>query len=383
MSVKLRCLLMSPFAPPDPYNGDVQYTFDLLSTPPADIEYVTYPEALARGELEYGPSARAAATWRAPAQSLPAAGARAALHLLRDVGLLLPDPVRWVRVCGTFDLVHVHCFPVRFLGPRPPVLISDSAGTYWYWTEVHHKPARRVRRLLRREGRVAHALKYLHPTAYPAGEGLVYFVQSGVTLAAQIGLDTSNATICAPGVPEPRHPRRSDGRTVLFVGRAFEDKGGPAALAAFALVREALPHARLLVAGPDRPPIVPPGVEWIGRVTRDQLYDEVYPRADVFLYPTRFDCAPLVAQEALAHGQAVVTTRLMGMPDLVRDGETGILFEPGDVTGAAAAVISLLGDREALARMQAAARADFEGRMSISHRNEVLGALYRSVAGVA
>ena len=57
---------------------------------------------------------------------------------------------------------------------------------------------------------------------------------------------------------------------------------------------------------------------WLGLVPREQLYAEVYPRADLFLYPTHFDCAPLVVQEALANSLPVVAPRILGLPDLVR-----------------------------------------------------------------
>jgi glycosyltransferase involved in cell wall biosynthesis len=269
--------------------------------------------------------------------------------------------------------------PVRFLGARPPVLVSDSAGTFWYWSAVHGIPEDRVRRLLRREHRLARHIGYLHPTANPAGQRLLFFIAAGVGLAERIGVDASDAVICAPGVPSACRESRGNGRTLVFVGKAFAVKGGPDALRVFELVRERIPGAGLIVAGPDRPATVPDGVQWIGPVTREALYDEVYPRGDVFVYPTRFDCAPLVVQEALAHGLPIVAPRMMGLPDLVRHGETGYLFEPGDMDEAAAATVALLRDPDALRRMRIAALADFEQRFSVRHRNQILGAAYRSL----
>jgi glycosyltransferase involved in cell wall biosynthesis len=287
--------------------------------------------------------------------------------------------VRWIRVRGRFDLVHVHCMPVRFLGPRPPVLLGDSAGTFWYWSAGRGLAEDRVRRLLVRESLVARRIGYLHPTANPAGERQLFFVQSGVAVAALIGIDASRAVICPPGVPSAHTAPCGDGMTLLFVGKAFEYKGGPDALRVFERVRAHIPGARLIVAGPDRAATVPPGVEWLGPVTRERLYDEVYPRADVFLYPTRFDCAPLVVQEALAHGLPILASRIMGLPDLVRHGETGYLFEPGNIDEAASAALALLRDHEALSQMRTAALADFEQRFSIRHRNHVLSDVYRSL----
>jgi glycosyltransferase involved in cell wall biosynthesis len=375
----LRCLLFSPVAPRDPRNGDTQYTEDLVRYPPEAVEYVRYTDALASGEIEWGPSLRAPETWRSPIRRLPAASVRGALHVARRVGLLLPDTVRWIRVCGRFDLVHVHCMPVRFLGPRPPVLLSDSAGTFWYWSAGRGLPEDRVRRLLVREGWVARRIGYLHPTANPVGERLLFFVESGISLAALIGIDASGAVICPPGVPCAHSEPRGDGRTLLFVGKAFEYKGGPDALRVFERVRAQVPGARLIVAGPDRMAEVPAGVEWLGPMTREALYDDVYPRADLFLYPTRFDTAALVVQEALAHGLPVLAPRIMCLPELVHHGETGYLFQPGNVDEAASAAVALLRDPDAMRRMRASAVADFERRLSIRHRNDLLGAIYKSL----
>jgi glycosyltransferase involved in cell wall biosynthesis len=270
--------------------------------------------------------------------------------------------------------------PVRFLGPRPPVVLSDSAGTFWYWSRGRGMPEDRVRRLLRREAAVARRVGFLHPTVNPAGERMIFFVESGIRLAEQLGIRVGNAVICPPGVPSATARAGGDGRTLLFVGRAFEYKGGPDALAILARVRRFIPEARLLVAGPERrEQRDEPGVEWLGPVGRDSLYKSVYPSADLFVYPTRFDAAPLVVQEALAHGLPVVAPRHLSMPDLIEDERSGYLFEPGNVAQAAEAVLQILRDRNLREAMSNAAQTDFELRFSRRRRNEILGEVYRSV----
>ena len=241
-------------------------------------------------------------------------------------------------------------------------------------------PEDRVERLLRRESRISRLLSYLHPTANPGSERIAFFVESGVRLARKIGVDAALASVCPAGVPSADAAGQNPHETLLFVGREFDYKGGPDVLRIFELVRTQLRQARLIVAGPDRPTHgVPEGVEWLGPVDRATLYASVYPRANIFVYPTRFDVAPLVVQEALANGLPVVAPREFGLPDLVKHGETGFLLSPWDVEEAAAVVLSLLRDEAQQARMRAAARADFESRLSTSCRNRVLGELYRSV----
>jgi len=373
----LRCLLMAPTAPPDPDNGDAQYTRDLLACPPPGITYVPYTEALATGEIAAGPSVKTIIDrpWRA--RDVVPAATRAGMHLLRRSGYLLPDPVRWVRLVARFDLVHLHCMPVRFLGKVPPVVVTDSAGTWWHWTAARGMPENRVHRRLLRERQVARAVGYLHPSARPdAGAQVLLFVDAGRRLLNGVGVPVDDVRCCPPGVPEPLGPSRSDGRTLAFVAHDFKIKGGDVAVDVLSRLRASRPGLRLLVAGSSAPDPGIEGVEWLGQMHREQLYQRVYPEADVFLYPTRADCAPLVVMEALAHGIPVVAPTVFALPELIRDGATGRLFRPDDVDGATAAVAALLDDPAGRAAMRRRCRCDFEERFSIGHRNRVLARAY-------
>jgi glycosyltransferase involved in cell wall biosynthesis len=373
----LRCLLMAPVVPPDPDNGDAQFTRDLMACPPPGVEYVPYTQALATGELAAGPSIKTFGSGPWSAGDAVVATARAGLHVLRRAGYLLPDPVRWVRLVADFDLVHMHCMPTRFLGRVPPVVVSDSAGTWWHWTATRGVPGRRVHRLLARERRVARAVGYLHPSAHPdQSAGVLLFVDAGRRLLREVGVPVDGVRRCPPGVPGPRRPARGDGRTLAFVAHDFRLKGGDVALSVLQRLRGSHPGLRLLVAGSDGPDPGIDGVEWLGPLRREDLYEQVYPRADVFVYPTRSDCAPLVVMEAVAHGVPVVAPRSFALPELVRDGVTGRLFAPEDVEDAAAAVAWVLADPDRLAVMRRSCRQDFQERFSVEHRNRVLADAY-------
>ncbi|MBW3556580.1 MAG: glycosyltransferase family 4 protein [Actinobacteria bacterium] len=376
----LRCLLLSPVAPQDPDNGDAQFTRDLLSSPPDGVDLIPYTDALASGEISWGPSVRSARQWRRPLADPLGAIARAGLHAFRHSGALLPDPVRWLRILGTFDVVHVHCLPVRFLGDAPPVVVSDSAGTYWYWTAARGMDGDKVERLLRRERLCARTLGYLHPSAHPEGAARsLLFVDAGRALQQRVGVDTTSTLRCPPGVPAPVRPAEDAGKRLLFVARDFQTKGGDLAVEVLRQVRGSHPDATLLVAGSPEPDPGIEGVRWLGPRSRDELYRDVYPQADLFVYPTRFDCAPLVVMEALAHGIPVVAPSAFAIPELVVDGVTGILHEPGDVAAAAAAVEALLDEPTRRVSMGAAARADYQARFSVEHRNQILATVYREV----
>ena len=131
---------------------------------------------------------------------------------------------------------------------------------------------------------------------------------------------------------------------ILFVGRGWERKGGPQLVAAFEIVRSAHPDATLLVAG-CRPQIDADGITVIGDVPPQEL-DELYRRSAVFCMPTRVEPFGLVFVEALSHAVPVVASSIGAVPDIVQDGETGFLTEPGDVRGVAEAISALLSDPE-------------------------------------
>ncbi len=61
----------------------------------------------------------------------------------------------------------------------------------------------------------------------------------------------------------------------------------------------------------------------------------VWPTLGALLMPSRFEGLPLAALEAMGHGVPVIASRVGGVPQLVRDGETGFTFESGDLSGAA------------------------------------------------
>lgn len=88
--------------------------------------------------------------------------------------------------------------------------------------------------------------------------------------------------------------------------------------------------------------------------------------AQVFLLPSETESFGLGALEALASGVPVIATRVGGLPEVVRDGETGLLFPVGNVDGMAAAAIALLRDRARWETMSAAGAADARARFALN-----------------
>lgn len=79
-------------------------------------------------------------------------------------------------------------------------------------------------------------------------------------------------------------------------------------------------------------------------------------QADLFLLPSRQESFGLAALEAMACEVPVVAARVGGLPEVVTDGESGYLLEPGDVAGMALRAVQLLTDRTLNRRMALSAR---------------------------
>jgi glycosyltransferase involved in cell wall biosynthesis len=92
--------------------------------------------------------------------------------------------------------------------------------------------------------------------------------------------------------------------------------------------------------------------------------------ADLFLLPTQSESFGLSALEALATGVPVIGARTGGLPEVVRDGETGALCAVGDVEGMAAAAVAVLTDPGLWLAASALAQIDARARFGM---DEVVG----------
>ncbi|HEU4996719.1 MAG TPA: N-acetyl-alpha-D-glucosaminyl L-malate synthase BshA [Gemmatimonadaceae bacterium] len=150
----------------------------------------------------------------------------------------------------------------------------------------------------------------------------------------------------------------------------------------FARVKKSLDSVLVMVGdGPDRHDAerearelgVDDSVHFLGKI------DSVAPllaAADLFLLPTDKESFGLSALEALASGTPVVGTNAGGLPEVVRDGETGILRPVGDVDGMARAALELLQDSARWRAMSQRAAADARTRFSMDDIVERYEQLY-------
>jgi glycosyltransferase involved in cell wall biosynthesis len=124
-------------------------------------------------------------------------------------------------------------------------------------------------------------------------------------------------------------------------------------------VRRAHPEAVLVVLGegPERERLAGDGVYLPGRVGDVAAW---YRRAELLVHPARWEGFGLALLEAMLAGLPVVATRVSSIPEIVADGETGVLVEPDDAAALARAIASVLDEPRGLgAAGRARARAEF------------------------
>ena len=97
-------------------------------------------------------------------------------------------------------------------------------------------------------------------------------------------------------------------------------------------------------------------VRFLGRVGQDEIRDH-YARADAFCLSSLGEGIPVVLMEAMAMRMPVIAPRLMGIPELVQDGTSGLLFTPGREDALAEAIEALAAQRERWAAMGESGRA--------------------------
>ncbi len=125
-----------------------------------------------------------------------------------------------------------------------------------------------------------------------------------------------------------------DTLVMLFLGSGFRRKGLDGVIAALPEIRQAIPGARLIVAGKDRLGPYAAQASRVGVADGVQLRGpsekvrELYAVSDLFVLPTFYDPFSNACLEAMASGLPVLTTRYNGVAEFIQERKNGFLVEP-------------------------------------------------------
>lgn len=155
-------------------------------------------------------------------------------------------------------------------------------------------------------------------------------------------------------VQKPQGDSREKQDYVLYFGRMTPEKGISDLLQAAAQ----LPHIPFLLAGsgPLEQLRQLPNVTWLGFQSGEDLKDLIR-CARFTVCPSRwYENCPMSVLESISLGTPVLGADIGGIPELIRPGQTGLLFESGNAGGLEQSIRQLWEDRERLARMAEACR---------------------------
>ena len=166
------------------------------------------------------------------------------------------------------------------------------------------------------------------------------------------------------------------------------EKGLLTLLRAFALALRADARLFLLVVGdgPERESLEreAESLGIVGRCHFEPAAADVTPwlsRIDVFVLPSLHEAFSNSLMEAMACECACIASRVGGNVELVRDGETGLLFDVGDVAELARLIVRLSGDEQLGERLARTAAARIEADFTIEASARRFDAIYRTVLG--
>lgn len=173
---------------------------------------------------------------------------------------------------------------------------------------------------------------------------------------------------------------------VIFLGRICKDKGIAELLSAFDIVRKEIPDAMLYLAGQYEDSCFKMQVDersayvtylgWIDGDTREHYLREI---CSVFVLPTYYEGQPISLLEAMAMGNAVVTTAVGGIPQIVDQDVNGIMIEPKNTEQLAKTLIGLLNDTDRKKQLGSSAREKIQAEFELSKSIETLTDLYYEV----
>jgi len=186
------------------------------------------------------------------------------------------------------------------------------------------------------------------------------------------------------------------GPVVMAMGRLVYKKGFSTLLRAVPRVLVQHARARFVVAGEGdlRAELeaeaeslgIREQVLFTGHIPWDQT-PATLAMADVFVVPSIQDQAgnvdglPNVLLESMAAGRATVASRVAGIPEVIEDGQDGLLVPQKDVPALAEAICALLSNPDLRARLGSAARHKIAGRLTWTHTGERIAAILQSCVG--
>ena len=224
-----------------------------------------------------------------------------------------------------------------------------------------------VRRAVARAMSAANAMVFVAEATRRQYEG---WAGPGRTAVVPYGIDTAGVSAycdrVSPAAARQATGLPADARVLLVMGSTERRKGQSVVAEAFARLADAHPEARVVFVGDNGNSYAAALADYLHRAGLDHQVNLVpvvediyqwYRSADALVCASDIESLPRSVLEAMCFGIPVLATSVFGLPELLDDGATGLLFEPLDLGATVDAIERLLGmDPAELQRVAAAGR---------------------------
>lgn len=300
----------------------------------------------------------------------------------------------WKRLVGELtergvDILHTHKIGSNLWGAllkprvRAPVFVTHEHT--WSW-----------------EGQLPRRLLDRHLIARRASAVVAVSRADRRRMTEIEGIPPEKTRFIPVGIPPPRRSQHSadlraelgmgpDQPLVGMVGTLRPQKNYELMFRATLKLREEFPDVRVAIAGAEESPAHTHGRDLARLISELGLDDtitllgfrtdafDVVSQIDVGAQSSDFEGSPQSVLEMMEAARPVVATAVGGMTDMVIDGETGVLVEPGDADGLAEGVARLLRDPERAAEMGRAGQALRRREFTMEHMISLVEQLYEEL----
>lgn len=200
-------------------------------------------------------------------------------------------------------------------------------------------------------------------------------------------IDRDRITVLPNAIPMPERITKQYGsHKILFMGRMCRAKGVGELLTAMPGLRRKYPDVRLYLAGIWEDMELKTQVSalggcvedlgWIGGADKQRYLRE----CDIFVLPSYFEGQPVSVLEAMANACGIVASKTGDIPDMIAEGETGLLIPPQDAKALEESLLSLLAQPELCRTLGENARRKAGAEFSIDNNIKQLLAVYESIS---
>jgi glycosyltransferase involved in cell wall biosynthesis len=303
---------------------------------------------------------------------------------LRKYKLLFPDvETFFIRMKEKFDLIHLHIYSAKFLNKEEiPIILSDSSASYIFlrdylkWKEEKIKLYYLIGKAIYKTLGIYHQLLNLRDATK-----LIVWSEFAKKIHMDFGNEEEKIEVVPPGLSLGKTKEKIDDIIrLLFIGD-FQRKGGDLVLRAFERVEKDYDNIQLEMITNLPGDIKIKSEKIISRapVRREELLKEIYPRADVFVFPTRAEGFGISCIEAMSFGIPIITTNISAMPEIVEDKKTGFLIPVDDINALTHSLRILIEDEKVRKKQRENTEKKFREKFWNETTNKKLAKIYQEI----